>query len=158
VADYPFTTLYPHLGVIRLDVGQSFVMADIPGLIEGAAEGTGLGIQFLKHLSRTKLLLHIVDIGSNQDPDLILEDIRVLEKELSAYDEELYKQDRWIVLNKTDLLSNEDVLACQQMISQCVEEGISVCSISAVTGAGCKELMYAIQKWFVSKRTDSKED
>ena len=95
VADYPFTTLHPNLGVVSLDVGQSFVIADIPGLIEGAAEGAGLGIQFLKHLSRTRLLLHIVDLASGKDVEQIIEDINTIVGELHKYNDSLGHQDRW---------------------------------------------------------------
>lgn len=106
VADYPFTTLHPNLGVVSLEAGRSFVIADIPGLIEGAAEGTGLGIQFLKHLQRTGLLLHLVEIapadGSNP-----AEQVRALEHELKQFDEQLAGRERWLVLTKIDQLDDE---------------------------------------------------
>lgn len=104
VADYPFTTLQPHLGVVRIATDQSFVIADIPGLIEGAAEGAGLGIQFLKHVSRTRLLLHLVDMApldAETDP---VEQVRAIEAELEKFDPELLQRPRWLVFNKADLL------------------------------------------------------
>ena len=102
VADYPFTTLYPNLGVVRVGELRSFVMADVPGLIEGAAQGAGLGVQFLKHLSRTRLLLHLVDIGPRTDP---VADIAVIIKELEQFSPELAGRERWLVLNKVDLIA-----------------------------------------------------
>lgn len=113
VANYPFTTLYPELGVVSLGMGSSFVIADIPGLIEGASQGAGLGIQFLRHLARTKLLLHIVDIAPYGDEEADLaKDIRTIVGELSQYSEEtgteLGQLDRWLVINKTDAVLDED--------------------------------------------------
>ena len=108
VADYPFTTMHPNLGVVRVDQNRSFVMADIPGLIEGAAEGAGLGHRFLKHLARTRLLLHVVDIApldENVDP---VREAKAIVKELRKYDESLYRKPRWLVLNKADLLPEQD--------------------------------------------------
>jgi GTPase len=108
VADYPFTTLYPNLGVVSLEPGRSFVIADIPGLIEGASEGAGLGIQFLKHLQRTRLLLHLVEIAPIDGSDPV-EQVRALERELADYDAELAERERWLVLTKTDQLDPADV-------------------------------------------------
>ena len=108
IADYPFTTLHPNLGVIRLDENHSFVMADIPGLIEGAAEGAGLGHRFLKHLSRTGLLLHVVDLAPfDEETDPAAEALAII-NELKKYDEELFDKPRWLVLNKLDMLSEEE--------------------------------------------------
>lgn len=107
VADYPFTTLHPNLGVVRIDENNSFVMADIPGLIEGAAEGAGLGHRFLKHLSRTGLLLHVVDLAPfNEETDTAAEALSIIH-ELHQYDEALYQKPRWLVLNKLDMLDEE---------------------------------------------------
>ena len=107
VADYPFTTLHPNLGVVRMDENNSFVMADIPGLIEGAAEGAGLGHRFLKHLSRTGLLLHVVDLAPfDEETDTAAEALAIIH-ELRKYDEELYGKPRWLVLNKLDMLDEE---------------------------------------------------
>lgn len=139
VADYPFTTLYPNLGVVRVGQGRSFVIADIPGVIEGAADGAGLGIQFLKHLSRTRLLLHLVDIAplGEEDP---ADQVRKIEAELAAFDDDLTDKERWLVLNKIDLLDTED---CEARIAQLVEqlewEG-PVYGISALSGEGTKAL------------------
>ena len=108
VADYPFTTLYPNLGVVSLEPGRSFVIADIPGLIEGAAEGAGLGIQFLKHLQRTRLLLHLVEIAPIDGSDPV-EQVRALERELTDYDAELAERERWLLLTKIDQLDAEEV-------------------------------------------------
>ena len=105
MADYPFTTLHPNLGVVRVDMNRSFVVADIPGLIEGAAEGAGLGHQFLRHLARTRLLLHLVDIAPFDPEADPVRDARAIVDELRKYDEALYRKPRWLVLNKTDLLA-----------------------------------------------------
>ncbi len=145
VANYPFTTLHPNLGVVSLGVAESFVIADIPGLIEGAAEGAGLGIQFLKHLSRTRLLLHIVDIASEEVGNDPVEDIRVIEKELEKYGPELLDKERWLVLNKTDLMLEDDrKILTDKIVEQLGWTG-EVYNVSAVSGEGCKELMYKIK-------------
>lgn len=108
VADYPFTTLHPNLGVVRMDENNSFVMADIPGLIEGAAEGAGLGHRFLKHLSRTGLLLHVVDLAPFDETVNPAEEALAIINELRKYDEELHAKPRWLVLNKFDMLDDEE--------------------------------------------------
>lgn len=108
VADYPFTTLYPNLGVVSLEAGRSFVIADIPGLIEGAAEGAGLGVQFLKHLQRTRLLLHLVDIAPIDGADPV-DQVRALERELVRFDEDLARRERWLVLTKTDQVGEDEL-------------------------------------------------
>lgn len=144
VADYPFTTLAPNLGVVRVDIDKSFVIADIPGLIEGAADGAGLGHRFLRHLARTRLLLHLVDIAPLDGGTDPVYDARAIVEELRKYDEALYDKPRWLVLNKVDMLA-DDVRA--QTISDFVRDygwDGPVFSISALTGAGCKELTYAI--------------
>jgi GTP-binding protein len=107
VADYPFTTLHPHLGVVRLGPEQSFVIADLPGLIGGAATGAGLGIQFLRHVARTRLLLHLVDMGSADAGD-VAGQVRAIEHELAGFDPELLERPRWLVLNKADMLPPEE--------------------------------------------------
>jgi GTPase len=149
VADYPFTTMYPNLGVVRVDTEKSFVIADIPGLIEGAADGTGLGIEFLKHLSRTNLLLHIVD--ASNDPEQVIKDIITIEAELQRYDEALSKKERWLILNKSDVLPAElfDELKIEIQSQLKYENKIFV--ISAVTKDGCKKLTYAIHDWTSSQ-------
>src|SRR5690606_20804246 len=106
VADYPFTTLHPNLGVVRVDTNRSFVIADIPGLIEGAAEGAGLGHQFLRHLARTRLLLHIVDMAPYDEAVDPVQEARAIVEELRKYDEALYNKPRWLILNKADMLED----------------------------------------------------
>ena len=146
VADYPFTTLHPNLGVVSVGPFQSFVMADVPGLIEGAAEGAGLGIQFLKHLQRTKLLLHLVDIAPvNPDADPAKE-FRAIEQELVTFSKELSEKPRWLVLNKTDLLTDEDVGRVRQDLLGQMEWDGPVFETSAVTGAGTEKLGQALMR------------
>lgn len=147
VADYPFTTLHPHLGVVRVATDRSFVVADIPGLIEGAAEGAGLGHQFLRHLARTRLLLHIVD-AAPLDPDSDpARDVRAIASELKKYDPALYKKPRWLVLNKMDMLPAEEREAVAgRLIRKLRWRAPSFC-ISALTGEGCKELSFAVMKF-----------
>jgi GTP-binding protein len=144
VADYPFTTLHPNLGVVRVDVSRSFVVADIPGLIEGAAEGAGLGHQFLRHLARTRLLLHIVDMAPfDEDADPVQE-AKAIVKELRRYDEALYRKPRWLVLNKADMLeAGAREKSARKLIHGLGWKGKSFI-ISALTGEGCQELAYAI--------------
>jgi len=140
VADYPFTTLYPSLGVVRVGALRSFVVADIPGLIAGAAEGAGLGIRFLKHLARTSLLLHLVDVAPcdpNVDP---VAAVREIEQELAHYSQTLYEQERWLVLNKIDLLPEEERDAvCNRIIEELDWTG-PCCRISALDGEGTAAL------------------
>ncbi len=147
VADYPFTTLAPNLGVVRTSEGKSFVVADIPGLIEGAAEGAGLGHRFLRHLARTRLLLHVVDLAPLDGEADPVHDARAIVKELQRYDEALYAKPRWLVLNKIDLLPEE---ARKQSVAAFVKsyrwKG-PVFAIAAVNGEGCRELTFAIQEW-----------
>jgi GTP-binding protein len=144
VADYPFTTLHPNLGVVSLGRGRSFVIADIPGIIEGAAEGAGLGFQFLKHLSRTGLLLHLVDLAPLDDTEHPAEQVRKIEHELAVYSEELAGKERWLVLNKTDLLDPEEVAERQaEVVADLGWQG-PVFAISALTGEGTQALMAAI--------------
>ncbi len=146
VADYPFTTLHPNLGVVSVGPLQSFVMADVPGLIEGAAEGAGLGIQFLKHLQRTKLLLHLVDIAPI-DPDANpVNDFRAIEQELVKFSEDVSEKPRWLVLNKTDLLTDDDVaLARKNILDQLGWDG-PVFETSAVSGDGTESLAQAVMR------------
>lgn len=140
VADYPFTTLHPNLGVVRIDVNQSFVMADIPGLIEGAAEGAGLGIQFLKHLQRTRLLLHLVDMAPLDETQSIADQVSQIESEMTAFGQGLMEKPRWLVFNKADLLPGED---CQAVIDAALAKlgwDGPWRAISAATGVGTREL------------------
>ena len=144
VADYPFTTLHPNLGVVRVDANRSFVIADVPGLIEGAAEGAGLGHQFLRHLARTHFLLHLVDLAPFDDAVDPVREARAIVEELKKYDEELYNKPRWLVLNKVDMLPDSAELVAK-FVKEFGWEGRCF-SISALTGTGCRELTYAIME------------
>jgi len=149
VADYPFTTLHPNLGVVSVAPHQSFVIADIPGLIEGAAEGAGLGIEFLKHLARTCLLLHIVDIAPFDGGDPV-ESAKAIIKELEKFSDDLVKKERWLVLNKIDLLPEEESKQrCDEIIQQMGWAG-PVYKISAIKKIGtdklCHDLMDVIEQ------------
>jgi GTPase len=145
VADYPFTTLAPNLGVVRVDQNRSFVVADIPGLIEGAADGAGLGHQFLRHLQRTRLLLHVVDIAPHDgDP---VADARAIVKELGRYDAALAEKPRWLVLNKLDLVASDERQARVGAFVKSYRWKGPVFGIAAISGDGCRELVYAIQRW-----------
>ena len=147
VADYPFTTLYPNLGVVSVGVTQSFVMADIPGLIEGAAEGAGLGIQFLRHLARTSLLLHVVDVAPMAEENEPVRAVRTIEGELEQYSEELANYPRWLVLNKIDVLPPEERAArCQEIVDGLGWTG-PVFRISAATGEGTQDLCFHIMQY-----------
>ena len=139
VADYPFTTLNPNLGVVRLNFDESFVIADVPGIIEGASEGTGLGISFLKHLSRTRLLLHLVDIGQNISAKESAIEIRKLELELDKFSNELSKKERWMVFNKIDLISDADEKS--ELITDELEWKGPIHLVSAANGENMDSLM-----------------
>jgi len=143
IADYPFTTLYPNLGVVRVGRLQSFVMADIPGLIEGASEGAGLGIQFLRHLQRTGLLLHLVDIApiDGTDPADV---VKAIANELGNFSENLAEKPRWLVINKIDLLTTEDRAAARQKLLEDLAWDGPVFEVSAATGEGTDALGQAI--------------
>jgi GTP-binding protein len=147
VADYPFTTLHPHLGVARIGVDRSFVIADIPGLIEGAAEGAGLGHQFLRHLARTRLLLHIIDAaptGEGADP---VRDARSIAAELKKFDPRLHKKPRWLVLNKIDMLPGDGGKAAEQDLLRRLRWRGPSFRISALTGEGCRELTSSVMRF-----------
>ncbi|MEZ5616094.1 MAG: GTPase ObgE [Rhodocyclaceae bacterium] len=144
VADYPFTTLHPNLGVVRVDANRSFVVADIPGLIEGAAEGAGLGHQFLRHLQRTHLLLHIVDIAPFDPGADPLRDARAILDELRKYDPGLYDKPRWLIANKIDLLPEDERAARLAQLVAGYGPVARHFAISANDGAGCRELTFAI--------------
>ncbi len=142
VADYPFTTLHPNLGVVRVDANRSFVIADVPGLIEGAADGAGLGVRFLKHLARTSLLLHLVDIAPFDELVDPVTEAKAIINELKKYDGALHDKPRWLIINKIDMVDD---------VAKIVEEFVKafgwqgrVFNISAIKGTGCKELTYAI--------------
>lgn len=157
VADYPFTTLYPNLGVVRIDFGRSFVMADIPGLIEGAAEGAGLGHRFLKHLSRTRLLLHVIDMApfdENIDP---VHTAQALVDELRKFDESLYHKPRWLVFNKMDLLSNTEREANCKRFLHALDWKDRWFIISALSGEGCQALTHAVMHYLEQSKPVSED-
>lgn len=146
VADYPFTTLYPNLGVVRVGQLQSFVMADVPGLIEGASEGAGLGIRFLKHLQRTRLLLHLVDIAPIDPGIKPANEVKAISRELLNFSEELAGKPRWLVINKIDLLSDEDRAVARDELLQELEWDGPVFEVSAATGEGTESLGQAVMR------------
>ena len=158
VADYPFTTLSPSLGVVRTDMNRSFVVADIPGLIEGAAEGAGLGHQFLRHLARTHLLLHLIDVAPT-DPDADpVREAKAIVAELKKYDPTLYRKPRWLVLNKVDLLPADERTATVQKLLRRLGWKRKTFIISALTGEGCTELTYAVMAYLDEQRDRSAAD
>lgn len=145
VADYPFTTLNPSLGVVRLGHESSFVIADIPGLIRGASEGAGLGHQFLRHLTRTRLLLHLVDIAPLEADTDPARDVRALALELKKYDATLYRKTRWLVFNKVDLVDDAD--ARIRRVLRTLRWKGPWFKVSALTGEGCRTLCAAAQRF-----------
>lgn len=152
IADYPFTTLHPNLGVVRVSHEKSFVIADIPGLIEGAADGAGLGVQFLRHLQRTRLLLHIVDIApfdANVDP---VKEAKAIVKELKKYDETLFDKPRWLVLNKLDMVpEDERTKRVKDFVKRFGWKG-PVFHISGLTREGCEDLVQEIYEYLAAQR------
>lgn len=172
VADYPFTTMHPNLGVVRIDTNRSFVIADVPGLIEGAAEGAGLGHRFLKHLQRTGILLHLVDLAPFDPATDPVHEARAIVEELRKYDESLYNKPRWLVLNKLDLIPEEERA---ERIAAFLEgygwqhvkqhdpfspmnlDEPRYFTISGMTGEGCKELTFTIMDYLEVVRTKARE-
>ena len=160
VADYPFTTLYPNLGVVSVEVGRSFVIADIPGLIEGAADGAGLGSLFLRHVQRTRLLLHLVDIapmdyeGSAVSP---AEQVRAIENELRKYDPAMLEKPRWLVLNKADLMFEDEARAAAEAIVAELDWKEPWYITSALGREGTRPIMLAVQAFFDRLREDELE-
>ena len=166
IANYPFTTLHPNLGVVRIDENHSFVMADIPGLIEGAAEGAGLGHRFLKHLSRTGLLLHVVDLAPFDETVNPAEEALAIINELRKYDEELYDKPRWLVLNKLDMLDEEEAQERTAAFLEAIGwdypkpddrfqfdmETSRLFQISALTHQGTQELVHQINQYLTEKK------
>jgi GTPase len=146
VADYPFTTLHPHLGVVSVGPLQSFVMADIPGLIEGAAEGAGLGIQFLRHLERTRLLLHVVDLAPLDVDARPADQVEAIGQELRKFSGELAAKPRWLVLNKVDLLAGDDLSGRREQVLRALKWTGPVYEVSAATGAGTEKLAQAVMR------------
>jgi len=149
VADYPFTTLVPSLGVVRMDSEKSFVVADIPGLIEGAAEGAGLGIRFLKHLERCRVLLHLIDIAPIDETDPV-ENARIILGELEKYSEKLYQKPRWLVFNKTDLLSQEEAESRAKAIAEALGWDDKYYLISAASRTGVNELCWDVMSFIIA--------
>ena len=158
IADYPFTTLHPNLGVVRVGRLQSFVMADIPGLIEGASEGAGLGIRFLRHLQRTRLLLHLVDIAP-LDPDADpASEVRAIAAELAKFSPELADKPRWLVINKIDLLGEGELDAARQVLLDELEWDGPVFEVSAATGAGTAALGHAVMQALEKMKEEEAEE
>ena len=155
VADYPFTTLHPHLGVVRVGMDRSFVLADIPGLIEGAARGAGLGHQFLRHLQRTRLLLHLVDIAPQEDGADPVRDARAIVKEIKQYDEALYRKPRWLVLNKMDMLEPQQRRRAGERLIKSMRWRGPWFAISALTGEGCRELALEVMNFLESHTAEA---
>jgi len=150
VADYPFTTLVPSLGVVRVSENRSFVMADIPGLIEGASDGVGLGVRFLKHVSRTRLLFHVVDIAPLDGSDPI-EQIKTIASELEKFNPELASKTRWLVLNKTDLLLEDEVEAIRESIKKVLNWQEKIFCVSGLSHQGTGELVQAAMGFLEKK-------
>jgi GTP-binding protein len=157
VADYPFTTLHPQLGVVRLEAFRSFVIADIPGLIEGAAEGAGLGIRFLKHLARTRVLLHLVDIAPLDPAADVVKDIKSIAAELKKFSPALARRERWLVFNKIDLLATAEAdKRCRAVVKVLKWKG-PVYKVSGITGIGCKELCGRLMDRLEERKTRARK-
>ena len=156
VADYPFTTLHPNLGVVYCGQHRSFVMADIPGLIEGAAEGAGLGHRFLKHLQRTGVLLHLIDMAPS-DPDADpVSDARAIVAELKKFSKDLGTKPRWLVINKRDLLPDQEAEARAKDIVRRLRYRGPVHLISAATGRGTRELAEAVMNFLEERQQEQR--
>ena len=157
MANYPFTTLVPNLGVVKLGTHEHFVMADVPGLIEGASDGAGLGLRFLKHLTRTRLLLHVVDVAPFDESDPV-ESARAIARELEQFSPALAERPRWLVLNKLDLLPEEEREArAEAIIAALAWEG-PVFRISAIAAEGTRPLVEAVHRWLTDQRILETED
>lgn len=157
VADYPFTTLHPNLGVVSVDDLRSFVIADIPGVIEGAAEGAGLGLQFLKHLLRTGLLLHVIDVEPYESTESPVQAAKKIIHEVEKWSDELAAKPRWLVLNKIDRLPADEVdQRCQAIVAELKWKG-PVFKIAAINGDGTRELMFAIMNFLEQQRQEKSE-
>jgi GTPase len=157
VADYPFTTLHPNLGVVSVEIGRSFVIADIPGLIEGAADGAGLGSLFLRHVQRTRVLLHLVDIAPFDESIDPAGQVRIIENELRQHDPEMLNKPRWLILNKGDLLDDETRAARAQEIIQALEWKQPWFSVSAIGRDGTWPIMLKIQQFFDDQKQQALE-
>lgn len=157
VADYPFTTLVPNLGVISLGMERSFVMADIPGVIEGAAEGAGLGFRFLKHLSRTRLLIHLIDVLPVDESDPVDNAEKII-TELGKFSETLGNKERWLVLNKTDLISPDALKELKAKIKSALNWQGEIFEIAAINKEGCRDLCEKLMDTIEIHRQKLKED
>lgn len=160
VADYPFTTLYPNLGVVSVEAYRSFVIADVPGLIEGAADGAGLGTQFLRHLQRTRLLLHLVDISpmdGGVDGVSPVDQVRTIERELERHDPALLEKPRWLVLNKADLMFPEEAQAAAEAIVAELGWTAPWYLVSALGRDGTFPIMKDVMAFFDRQREDELE-
>ncbi|MDZ7782844.1 MAG: Obg family GTPase CgtA [Halioglobus sp.] len=158
VADYPFTTLVPNLGIVQVEAHRSFVMADIPGLIEGASDGSGLGIRFLKHLTRARILLHIVDVAPLDGSDPAQAALTIA-RELERFSPTLARRERWLVLNKCDLLDGEVLQQCRSHVLQKLDWQGPVYEVAAIsrrgTSALCVDLMARLEQLWAEERADS---
>jgi GTP-binding protein len=157
IADYPFTTLHPHLGVVRMEAGRGFVLADLPGLIEGASEGAGIGHRFLRHVSRTRLLLHVIDAApfdSQIDP---VAQARMIASELRKFDAKLARRSRWYVLNKIDAVPVQERAELLATLRRRLRTKAPVFAVSAATGEGCRDLMWAVQKFLDEHAPDESD-
>ena len=157
IADYPFTTLHPNLGVVRSGPEKSFVIADIPGLIEGAAEGAGLGHRFLRHLQRTGVLLHLVDLAPFDELVDTVAQAKAIVNELLKYDQGLHSKPRWLVLNKIDMIEPEERIKRVKAFIKAYGWKGPVFEISALTGQGCQALCFAIQGYLDDQNTKRDE-
>jgi len=157
IADYPFTTLHPNLGVVRMGPMRSFVMADLPGLIEGAAEGHGLGIQFLKHLSRCRLLLHMIDLSDRGEHETAVAQYKTIDQELNKYADTLAQRERWLVFNKTDLLTEASLNSTIKEVCEAIQWNGPIFAISAVSRHGTDELCHAILDHIETSEQEDKE-
>lgn len=157
VADYPFTTLIPNLGVVRRGPERSFVMADMPGLIQGAAAGAGLGFRFLKHLSRTRLLLHLVDVLPEDGSDPV-KNVRAITQELEGFSKSLAARERWLVLSKVDLLAEDSRAELEARLREALDWKGAIHHISGLSGAGCDDLCEALMHTIEAHRGRLRED
>ncbi len=157
VADYPFTTLVPSLGVVRMDSEQSFVVADIPGLIEGAADGAGLGIRFLKHLERCRVLLHLIDIAPIDESDPV-ENARIILGELEKYSDKLFNKPRWLVFNKIDVIGEEEAQARAKAIAEALGWEEKYYLISAASRQGVQDLCWDVMSFINANPKEAEEE
>ncbi|WP_239953057.1 Obg family GTPase CgtA [Pantoea sp. Z09] len=157
VADYPFTTLVPSLGVVRMDSEQSFVVADIPGLIEGAADGAGLGIRFLKHLERCRVLLHLIDIAPIDESDPV-ENARIILGELEKYSDKLFNKPRWLVFNKIDVIGEEEAQARAKAVAEALGWEDKYYLISAASRQGVQDLCWDVMSFINANPKEAEEE